>query len=304
MLDLISIGNISIDLFFKGNSLTYYDGRFQLAVGGKYEADRFYQSIGGGGANVAIGSAKHGLRTAVWGMIGDNPFKKVILEELDEANVSTRYIEIVQGVNNVSSILLSPKGERTIIHYSPQNTQLKKYRPSLHELLKAKMVYMGNLAHSSFEDKLELASYLGDLKEKNIFILNLGITDCRRQKEQTDRLLKHADIVLLNGHEFSELVRAQYEDIHFHEHVIQWYLPKLTHKLFVITEGKKGSFAYCKNEVFHVRNVPVEIVDTTGAGDAYTAGFISSWYRYRDIEKAMHSGSRYASRILQTVGAN
>lgn len=305
MLDLISIGNISVDLFFKGNSLTYYEGRFQLAVGGKYEADRFYQTIGGGGANVAIGAAKQGLKTAVWGMVGDNPFKKVIFSELDEAEVSTRYIEMVEGIHNISSILLSPKGERTIIHYSPQNTHLKKYRPSLKELAKAKLVYMGNLAHSSFEDKLEIATYLGNLKDVNTFVLNVGITDCRRSKEQVERLLRHADIIILNGHEFAELAKAPYEDIRFQDPVVKWYLPKLQNTLFVITEGKSGSYAYVKDEMYHVKSVPVdEIVDTTGAGDAYTAGFISSWYKEHDVEKAMLAGALYASKILRVVGAN
>ena len=70
MYDLISIGNISIDLYFKGDALTFQNNRFQLAVGGKYFADHFYTGIGGGGVNIAIGASKFGLNTAVLGTVG------------------------------------------------------------------------------------------------------------------------------------------------------------------------------------------------------------------------------------------
>ncbi len=60
MYDLISVGTISVDLYFLGKSFTFKDNRFALALGGKYQAENFYLSVGGGGANVAIGVAKHG----------------------------------------------------------------------------------------------------------------------------------------------------------------------------------------------------------------------------------------------------
>ena len=84
MYDLISVGNISIDLFYKGKNFTRNKERFQLAIGGKYYADYFYEDIGGGGVNVASGVAKLGLRTAVFGKVGNNPFKEVIFKKLTD----------------------------------------------------------------------------------------------------------------------------------------------------------------------------------------------------------------------------
>ena len=62
MYDLISVGNISIDLYFKGSTFTKDKDRFHLAIGGKYYSDFFHEDIGGGGVNVAVGVAKLGLR--------------------------------------------------------------------------------------------------------------------------------------------------------------------------------------------------------------------------------------------------
>ena len=78
MYDLITIGSISIDMYYKGDSLTQKEGRFNLAVGGKYLVDHFYSGLGGGAANVAIGVQSHGFKTAIVGKIGENQFKPLI----------------------------------------------------------------------------------------------------------------------------------------------------------------------------------------------------------------------------------
>src|SRR5574340_1140715 len=88
MYDLVSVGSISIDLFYKGDSLTFHDSRFQLAIGGKYVADSFNVSLGGGGANVALGASHLGLKTAVLAKIGNNLFKSIILKKMEDHNVS------------------------------------------------------------------------------------------------------------------------------------------------------------------------------------------------------------------------
>ncbi len=56
MLDLLTIGTVTVDLYYKGESLSEKDGHFNLAIGGKYFADSFYEGLGEGGANVSIGA--------------------------------------------------------------------------------------------------------------------------------------------------------------------------------------------------------------------------------------------------------
>lgn len=303
MYDLISIGNISIDLFFKGESFTFKDNRFQLAVGGKYFAEQFYTSIGGGGANVAIGTAKQGLKTAVLGAIGDNPFKKIILHILESYNISTKLCFVEKEYFNVSSILLTDKGERSIIHYSTPHQHILTKDVSIKRLVDTKMLYLGNLPDVSISER----SVALNLCKKNrvISIVNLGIRDCRKPKKQLEELLKKIDILILNGHEFAELVKAQYKDLHFAENVVKWYIPELEEKIVIITEGKKGSYGYFTDKVFHQKAIELEkIIDTTGAGDGYTTGFIAEYFKSKNIEKAMKRGSDYAAKILQKVGAN
>lgn len=303
MYDLISIGNISIDLFFKGDSLTFDNGRFQLAIGGKYFTDYFHTSVGGGGANVAIGVSKLGLKTAMLGKIGDNSFKKIITDQLKLHKISTVLNQLEPNYTNVSCILVTPKGEKSVIHYSSPHQHIFSDNSLIQKLINTKMIYLGNLPDVAFTERERLLHLLK--KNAVTTVVNLGIRDCRKPKLQLEEYLKPIDILILNGHEFAELVKANYKDIHFIDDVIRWYIPHLKEKLVVVTEGEKGSFAYKNGIIYHqVAVKPEHIVDTTGAGDGYTAGFIAEFLRSKNIQKSMEKGAHYAARILAKIGAN
>ena len=73
----------------------------------------------------------------------------------------------------------------------------------------------------------------------------------------------------------------------------------------VITGGSKGSWGYSNERVWYEKAAPVEkVVDTTGAGDAYTAGFIASYLKESNVQKAMANGSQYAARIISGMGTS
>lgn len=179
MYDLISIGNISIDLFFKGESLTFKDNRFQLAVGGKYFAKELHTSVGGGGTNVAIGSAKNGLKVALAGKVGINSFKSFILEELINGRVSTSLLDFEKNFINISSIFLTEKGERTIVNYSTGHQQILNNEITLTKLKNTKILYLGNQYNVALTEREEILSYMKKFEVTTV--VNLGVEDCRRK---------------------------------------------------------------------------------------------------------------------------
>lgn len=303
MYDLISVGGISIDLYFKGDTLTFKDDRFQLAIGGKYLVDEFHVGIGGGGANVAIGAKKNGLHTAVLGIIGNNIFKKIILAKLVENDVSYSLCSYEDNFYNVSMLLLSPNGERSIVHYTTPRQHILGDSNDLRGITKTKMIFLGSLSSVSLEERVELLQFY---REKGVkTILNLNVQDCRRPLTQLMKLFSKTDVLIINGHEFSEIVKAPYKDIHFKDHVVQWYIPSLADTLVVVTEGEKGSYAYIKDAVFHQPAEHItKIIDTTGAGDGFTAAFIAEYYKSGNIVRALEKGSHYAAKILMKIGAN
>ena len=304
MLDLISLGTVSIDLYYKGSSLTEGDGRFELAIGGKYFVDHFYEGLGGGGANVAIGVTKAGLSVGLMAKIGNNPFKSLICKTLDDEKVRHQeFCNFTDDYINISSILLNARGEKTIINYRTDHQHIMTCEEDYNKLDKAKAIYMANLSKVTLAERIRVLQY-AKKNNKKVFA-NLNVTDCRRPIEEVMHFASHVDGLIINAYEYADIIKAPYESIDFDGNVVEKYAPFHSNSLLVITDGKKGSYAYFQGKHYHVPAVSVEkVIDTTGAGDAYTAAFIASYLAHEDVQKAMQAGSSYAVKILGKLGAN
>jgi len=304
MLDLICLGSVSIDLYYKGTSLTEGEGRFELAIGGKYYVDHFYEGLGGGGANVAIGVSKAGLRSGLIAKIGDNPFKSLICKKLDDARITHKeYCDIEDEYTNISSILLNANGEKTIINYRTPHETIMKCADDYKKIDKTKAIYMANLSKVSLTERIEILSYAQSVGKK--VFANLNVTDCRRPIHEVMQFVEHVDALIINGYEYADIVKMPYSSIDFNENIIDKFVPFTKDHLLVITDGKKGSYAYHRSKVYHQEAIKVsKVLDTTGAGDAYTAGFIAEYIQSQKIETAMNSGAKHAVTILSKLGAN
>lgn len=301
MYDLISVGSITIDLFYKGTSLTQDKDRFNLAIGGKYVVDSFYESLGGGGANVGAGVATHNLSCAVLGKVGTNQFKQIIIQKLLKKCISIEFLQYDTSYTNISSILLSENGERTIINYQTPNENFNLATNTLKKLENTKSVYFGNLPDISIGERI---SIIKNFKKNNsIIFLNLGSKDCKRPIEEIQELISLSDFLLINTFEFSEIVKKPKKEIDFNSNVLKllnFYKGKI-----VLTDGENGAYYYDKNTNLYFPAVKVpKAIDTTGAGDAFCAGFIASNLKdNNNITLSMESGLKFAAQIVQQIGA-
>ncbi|OGK31272.1 hypothetical protein A3F29_04655 [Candidatus Roizmanbacteria bacterium RIFCSPHIGHO2_12_FULL_33_9] len=302
MYDLITFGNITADLYFKADNLTTKGKRFYLAIGGKYFLDDFKLYIGGGGTNVAVGIKKNRLRAAVCGVIGNNEFRKAILHKLKLKGVSQKLILFKQKHMNLSVILLKEDGSRTIINYESPKQDLYINNNLLKKIKNTKAVYLGNLPDVPLKERIRLLKFL---KKNNILIfINFGTSDTKRRRKELLPLLNLADILIINRYEAAEVFKKDPNDLNLKKN-IKKLLPILKNKLLVITDAENGSFAYDNNTVYYQKAiVPKKMIDTTGAGDGYTAGFISEYLKSDDIKKSMKKGASYASKIISRIGAN
>ena len=302
--DLISVGDTTIDLYFKGSSLTKNNTRFQLAVGGKYFVNHFHIGVGGGGANVALNVAKIGYKVALISKIGHNHFEKVILDRLKKAAVSTQLSQFEDDYYNLSAVLLTEKGERTIINYQNQHEHLLNdlYWQKVESARQTKMVYFGNLPDVSLTERKILIRKLRKVSQR--IIINLGVNDCRRDPSQLKDFFRSADGLIINRYELADLIRKKAASLNLKNNLLH-FLPEFKDKFLVVTDAEKGSYGYEKDSIYYSPPAKVKkIVDTTGAGDAYTAGFISQYLKTADLFLAMKEGTRFAGRILAQVGAN
>lgn len=300
MYDLITVGNVVMDLYFKGKSLSIKDGHLHLSVGGKYPVDYFHESVGGSAANVAIGASNQGLSTAILAKIGENSFKQIILQKLLKKMVSTEFLLDDAGYMNVSSILLSESGEKTIVHYATPHETLEVPDAMKKNMLNAKALYMGSLPGISLGERVELLTYFAQAQKK--IMLVLGALEIEQGLEKLTPLLSCAHILIMNGHEYADLVKKDKEKIDFESDCAKAI--GFEKKLLIITDGPAGSYVYDGGKVYHQAAMKANVVDTTGAGDAFCAGFIAAYLKEMSIEESMKAASMYACKIIERVGAN
>lgn len=302
MYDVITIGSISIDMYYRGDSLTEKEGRFALALGGKYQVDHFYAGLGGGAANVAIGIQSFGFSAALMGKVGENQFEDLIHNHLKEHKITSALVQKEKEYMKISSILLSQAGERTILHYESPHEHILRTDADLASLEQAKVVYMSNLWRVPLEERKRILSHVA--QKKILTVVNLGIADCRRPIEQLESLLHHVNILIINTHEFAEMVKKPFETIDFKKDITDLF-PLLKTKILVITDGNKGAYAYVNGGVLvEAAHEVKHVVDTTGAGDGFSAGFIAGFLEKNNVERALHLGNKRGAHIVQKIGAN
>jgi len=202
----------------------------------------------------------------------------------------------------ISTILLSPSGERTIIHYETPHEHILEVEEDLHKFTRAEIVYMSNLWRVPLAEREKI---LGHAHAAGVLtIVNLGSADCKRPIKQIQGLLQHVDILIINTHECAELLKKQFASIDWHSDITK-NVTYLKDKIVVVTDGANGSFSYVDGVVTHVTALRAnKVLDTTGAGDAYSAGFISGYLKTKNVESSMRLGAKLGSHIVQKIGAN
>lgn len=301
MYQLVAIGDITVDLFFQGKTLTQDKERFNLAIGGKYYTDAFHHGLGGSAANVSIHAAQLGMDSAVVAKVGESAFKNMIVQHLAKKTVSTEFLYFDREHLSISSILLTPSGERTIIKYSDPKEHIHLGDHAIDRIKRSSIIFMGNLPDISIAERLKLLKAVRSTE--NLVALNFGTRDCELGVSKLSGLIEAVDVLFLNRFELAHLLGTAADKIDLKKDQLKAL--KVDLKILVVTDGGNGSYAYTSEEMYHQPAEKVkQVIDATGAGDAFTAAFLVKYAEAKDIPKSLESGSKYSSKILSKIGAN
>jgi fructokinase len=140
-----------------------------------------------------------------------------------------------------------------------------------------------------------------NIARKNKIKIAMSLSDIfcvTRHKQDFYNLLKNdIDILIGNENEINELANKK----NLLDSVNQL---KELNKLIVITRSEKGSIAIKNNEIINCNSVKTDkVLDLTGAGDLFAAGFLKEYLDNSDIKKCLETGSMLASKIIQKIGA-
>ncbi|MHA1804907.1 MAG: carbohydrate kinase family protein [Promethearchaeota archaeon] len=264
---------------------------------------------GGAAANTAVACAKLGLKTAFIGKLGLNDtFGNKILEDFKKENVSLDFIKYSTEYGTGSAyVALDKKGDRRIYAYSGAANYLSVEDIAEQEILTSKIIYLSSLKNLA---PFIAAARIGQSHDLPV-ILNPGMLIIEQGFEAIRELLEKIDILILSLREFCTLMKLEHEELKDSE-IKKTAISSLLSsgmRYVIITMGDKGANVIndANNERVPAAKVP-KVVDTTGAGDSFSAGFIYRFskdmsYEFEKIKKCVEAGNFVAGKCIQEVGA-
>jgi len=263
---------------------------------------------GGAAANTAFACGKLGLKSAFIGKLGENDaFGFKIIKDFNEVNVDTSMIRYSSNHSTGSAyIVLNKEGDRRIYAHSGAANYLSKEDIKEGELRTTKLIFLSSL--KNLEPLLNAATTGQNF---NIpIILNPGMLIIDQGLETIRKLLEQVDLLILSKREFLTLYPNEKKN-RMIEHIKEksYHLINLGLKAIIVTMGKDG--AIVSNFEFSelIQTITKkQIVDTTGAGDAFSAGFIYGFlknlsYKFDYLKKNVEIGNFVAGKCIQQLGA-
>lgn len=310
MLDVLTIGTATRDVFLKSADFKVLKDPKHLskigfpkgeaacfALGSKIEVEDPVFTTGGGAANSAVAFSKLGLKVAASIKIGDDDSGRAIISSLKKEGVRPIVSYAKKHGTAYSTALVTKGGERTILVYRGAGGRFAE-RDLPTSSVQAKWLYISpGKIHPVLMKKI-----ITSFKRKGTFIaMNPSRGYLTLYKKTLKSLLKYIDVVLVNREEASYLTGVPY---HKEEKVLTSFFEIVESGIAVVTEDVKGAFACDGSYVYRVGVFPkVKMVEETGAGDAFGAGFIAGLIEKGDILYALHLASANASSVIEHVGA-
>ena len=307
MYDIITFGSASMDIFVKPEKFKIVKSKKDFVsgkgvcfnFGSKVDIEEINFFSGGAGTNTAATFVKQGFDTAFFGSVGDDLAGEEIIEEIKNLGVDAQFVKKTkEKPTNHSIVIEGLKDDRTILVYKGASEFFKRNDISWQEAKEAKWVYLAPLSGSLcdiFEPVVNFA------KENNIKVAaNPGNCQLAMPEEILKRIIEKVDVLILNQEEASLLTKMPFKK----EKQIFKKIDEMCPGIAIMTKGKNGAVVSDGKELYKAKALKTEVVDTTGAGDAFGSGFVAEFIRSNgDIERSIQFGMANSAGCLTKVGA-
>ena len=308
---ILGIGNAIVDVLAKVDDEFLIKGNFikgSMKLIDKSEFEDLKKNIkiekvvaGGSVANTMSGIAYLKGSPSFIGKVNSDSFGEMYKKSLEDINVDFPYIQKKEILSTGASIILiAPDSERTMCTYLGISSNLSESDIDENNIIDKELIFLeGYLWDKGISEKM--FKHAINIAKKNKVKIAMSLSDVfcvTRHKEDFYNLLKNdLDILIGNENEINELTNRK----NLLDSISQL---KELNKLIVITRSEKGSMAIKNNEIINCDSVKVEkILDLTGAGDLFAAGFLKEYLEKSEIKKCLMTGSILASKIIQKIGA-
>lgn len=294
-MDVISLGIFVVDMI--GFPIDRFPEKGRLEV-----FDELEMHSGGCANNTAIALAKLGINVGAMGRIGTDKFGDFVLQILDNNRVDTRAMIRDAEINTpVTFVAVASDGERSFLHYMGTNRAISEDDVDLDLIRSSKILHVAGSFVMPKLDGEPTARILRHAKEAGVMTSLDTVWDATGKWLKTlEPCLAYVDVFLPSIEEAKQLTGFDSPP------EIAKFLMDYGIQTVGLKMGKSGSYVRSATEEIYVPSYEVDIIDATGAGDAYVAGFLAGivmgWDLKRTSELASAAGAACVTAIGTTAG--
>jgi fructokinase len=305
---ILGIGNAIVDVickvndkFIEQNNLTkstmklfFNENEFkQLLTNLKIE-----KTVSGGSvANSIVGLSQLGDEVGFIGKVSDDNFGSKYEEGLKKENVKYFYSKKKEELpTGTCLILVTPDSERTMCTFLGTAGKINKNDVDPDVIKKSEIIFLEGYLWDEGEPKKAFDKAINNANKVAMSLSDQFCVD-RHKPHFLDLVKNKLDITFANEQEITSLIEAK----NFAE-VINF--SKLLNKLLIITRGEKGAIAINGDEVVEIDiQKNLKIIDLTGAGDLFAAGFLHGYINKLSTKECLKKGTDMSSKVIQQIGA-
>mgnify|MGYP006131672893 CR=1 FL=1 len=252
---------------------------------------------GGSVANSIVGLSQLGNEVGFIGKVNDDNLGQKYEDGLKKEGVNYFYSKKKEALpTGTCLILITPDSERTMCTFLGTAGKISENDIDENSVKNSEIVFLEGYLWDEGEPK---SAFDKAIKNSNKVAMSLSDSFCvdRHKKHFLNLVEKKLNIIFANEQEITSLIDAKKfeEVISFGQHI---------GKIIIVTRGEKGSIAISKNEVIECDSKKdLNIVDLTGAGDLFAAGYLHGHVNNLTIKESLKKGTEMSSKIIQRIGA-
>jgi len=304
---ILGIGNAIVDVICKVEDKYLLDNKLTKSTMKLVDEVEFKKLLstlkiestvsGGSVANSIVGLSQLGNNAGFIGKVSDDDLGQKYEDGLKKENVNYFYSKKKEVLpTGTCLILITPDSERTMCTFLGTAGKINEGDVDINSIKNSEITFLEGYLWDEGEPK---SAFDKAIESSNKVAMSLSDLFCvERHKPHFLNLVKNKlDITFANEQEITSLINAK----NFEE-VISY--AKQLEKIIVITRGEKGSIAVHNNDVTERDSKKdLKVVDLTGAGDLFAAGFLHGYIRNLGTKESLKKGTELSSKIIQRIGA-
>jgi ribokinase len=285
-LDVVGFGALNLDKLYKVNMIAKKEEEGSVLG--------FKDSAGGSAANTVVGLSRLELKTGFIGKVAADREGNFLLDEFRKEGVDVNGISVSERGRSGSVMgFIDLRGDRALYVDPGVNDQIEFKDINLDYVSGTKFLHLSSfVGEKPFKAQKQLIDQLSSVK----ISFDPGAIYARRGLEALKPIIKKSYIMFPNGIEGKLLTEQDYRE------GAKTFI-KLGADLVAVKLGKRGCYVTDGKERHLIEAYKVETVDTTGAGDAFCAGFLYGLIKQKDLYECGKLGNFVASRCISQMGA-